>query len=70
MHMAVSEGFTIVSESHSFASEHQAFYNPSPNGGIERTSRAADVNAPSARFPFEVSAIAFEAGILGLPRVR
>ncbi|KAI0923519.1 hypothetical protein AcV5_009039 [Taiwanofungus camphoratus] len=32
-----------------------AFYNPSPQGGIERTGRAADVNAPSARYPFEVT---------------
>ncbi|EJF59085.1 hypothetical protein DICSQDRAFT_65759 [Dichomitus squalens LYAD-421 SS1] len=32
-----------------------AFYNPSPSGGIERTSRAPDVNAPSARYPFEVT---------------
>ncbi|TBU21915.1 hypothetical protein BD311DRAFT_811912 [Dichomitus squalens] len=34
---------------------HMAFYNPSPSGGIERTSRALDVNAPSARYPFEVT---------------
>ncbi len=33
----------------------QAFYNPSANGGIERTGRAADVTASTARFPFEVS---------------
>ncbi|OSD04732.1 hypothetical protein PYCCODRAFT_1386005 [Trametes coccinea BRFM310] len=32
-----------------------AFYNPSPSGGIERTSRAPDVTAPSARYPFEVT---------------
>ncbi|KAI8996410.1 FAD binding domain-containing protein [Trametes punicea] len=32
-----------------------AFYNPSPSGGIERTSRAADVTAPTARYPFEVT---------------
>ncbi|KAH9893375.1 FAD binding domain-containing protein [Cubamyces lactineus] len=31
-----------------------AFYNPSPSGGIERTSRAPDVTAPTARYPFEV----------------
>ncbi|KAG8984383.1 hypothetical protein FRB90_005356, partial [Tulasnella sp. 427] len=32
-----------------------AFYNPSPSGGIERTGRAADVTAPTARYPFEVT---------------
>ncbi|KAH9945760.1 FAD binding domain-containing protein [Amylocystis lapponica] len=32
-----------------------AFYNPGPNGGIERTSRASDVTAPTARYPFEVA---------------
>ncbi|KZV82212.1 thioredoxin-like protein [Exidia glandulosa HHB12029] len=32
-----------------------AFYNPSPTGGIERTGRAADVTAPTARYPFEVT---------------
>ncbi|KAI0073054.1 hypothetical protein K474DRAFT_1604014 [Panus rudis PR-1116 ss-1] len=32
-----------------------AFYNPSPKGGIERTGRAADITAPSARYPFEVT---------------
>ncbi|CAL1714087.1 unnamed protein product [Somion occarium] len=32
-----------------------AFYNPSPNGGIERTGRTADITAPSARYPFEVT---------------
>ncbi|EIW58510.1 uncharacterized protein TRAVEDRAFT_58730 [Trametes versicolor FP-101664 SS1] len=32
-----------------------AFYNPSPSGGIERTSRAPDVTAPNARWPFEVT---------------
>ncbi|KAI0333878.1 hypothetical protein GY45DRAFT_189162 [Cubamyces sp. BRFM 1775] len=32
-----------------------AFYNPSPSGGIERTSRAPDVTAPTARYPFEVT---------------
>ncbi|KAF8511810.1 FAD binding domain-containing protein [Hysterangium stoloniferum] len=32
-----------------------AFYNPSPNGGIERTGRTSDVSAPTARFPFEVT---------------
>ncbi|KAK7685710.1 hypothetical protein QCA50_011054 [Cerrena zonata] len=31
------------------------FYNPSPKGGIERTGRAADVTAPTARYPFEVT---------------
>ncbi|KAL0953947.1 hypothetical protein HGRIS_005108 [Hohenbuehelia grisea] len=30
-----------------------AFYNPSPNGGIELTDRAPDVTAPTARYPFE-----------------
>ncbi|KAL4251565.1 PheA/TfdB FAD monooxygenase family protein [Abortiporus biennis] len=32
-----------------------AFYNPSPNGGIERTDRTPDVTAPSARYPHEVT---------------
>ncbi|GBE86738.1 Phenol hydroxylase [Sparassis crispa] len=32
-----------------------AFYNPSPNGGIERTGRTADVSAPTARYPFEIT---------------
>ncbi|CCM01337.1 uncharacterized protein FIBRA_03386 [Fibroporia radiculosa] len=32
-----------------------AFYNPSPNGGIERTGRAPDVNASTARYPFEIT---------------
>ncbi|GJE93871.1 phenol 2-monooxygenase [Phanerochaete sordida] len=32
-----------------------AFYNPSPNGGIVRTGRTADITAPSARYPFEVT---------------
>ncbi|KAI0832097.1 FAD binding domain-containing protein [Trametes gibbosa] len=32
-----------------------AFYNPSPSGGIERTNRAADVTAPTARWPFEIT---------------
>ncbi|OBZ73534.1 Phenol 2-monooxygenase [Grifola frondosa] len=32
-----------------------AFYNPSPSGGIERTGRAIDVTAPTARYPFEVT---------------
>ncbi|KAI0352108.1 hypothetical protein OH77DRAFT_1409847 [Trametes cingulata] len=32
-----------------------AFYNPGPSGGIERTSRAPDVTAPTARYPFEVT---------------
>ncbi|EJD48151.1 hypothetical protein AURDEDRAFT_183516 [Auricularia subglabra TFB-10046 SS5] len=32
-----------------------AFYNPSPDGGIERTGRASDVTAPTARYPFEVT---------------
>ncbi|KAL4251566.1 PheA/TfdB FAD monooxygenase family protein [Abortiporus biennis] len=32
-----------------------AFYNPSPNGGIERTDRAPDVTAPTARYPFKVT---------------
>ncbi|KAF8527308.1 FAD binding domain-containing protein [Gautieria morchelliformis] len=34
-----------------------AFYNPGPNGGIQRTGRAPDVTATTARFPFEASAI-------------
>ncbi|KAG1850916.1 FAD binding domain-containing protein [Suillus subluteus] len=38
------------------AQVHQAaFYNPSASGGIELTSRAPDVTAPSARYPFEVA---------------
>ncbi|KAG2137580.1 FAD binding domain-containing protein [Suillus bovinus] len=32
-----------------------AFYNPGPNGGIERTGRAPDVTAPTARFPFKIT---------------
>ncbi|GJJ11380.1 hypothetical protein Clacol_005612 [Clathrus columnatus] len=32
-----------------------AFYNPSANGGIERTDRTSDVAAPMARYPFEVT---------------
>ncbi|TFK48390.1 hypothetical protein OE88DRAFT_1664163 [Heliocybe sulcata] len=32
-----------------------AFYEPSPQGGIHRTGRAPDVNAPTARYPFEVT---------------
>ncbi|KAG8995663.1 hypothetical protein FRB94_008888 [Tulasnella sp. JGI-2019a] len=32
-----------------------AFYNPSASGGIERTGRAPDVTAASARYPFEVT---------------
>ncbi|EIN03849.1 hypothetical protein PUNSTDRAFT_77498 [Punctularia strigosozonata HHB-11173 SS5] len=32
-----------------------AFYNPGPNGGIERTSRSPDVSVPTARFPFEAT---------------
>ncbi|KAI0364365.1 hypothetical protein BV20DRAFT_956369 [Pilatotrama ljubarskyi] len=32
-----------------------AFYNPSPSGGIERTGRAPDVTAPTARYPFKVT---------------
>ncbi|KDQ61462.1 hypothetical protein JAAARDRAFT_54828 [Jaapia argillacea MUCL 33604] len=32
-----------------------AFYNPSPKGGIERTGRAPDVTAPTARYPFEIT---------------
>ncbi|KAF8997916.1 FAD binding domain-containing protein [Cyathus striatus] len=32
-----------------------AFYNPSPNGGIELTERVPDVTASSARYPFEVT---------------
>ncbi|KIP04908.1 hypothetical protein PHLGIDRAFT_176210 [Phlebiopsis gigantea 11061_1 CR5-6] len=31
------------------------FYNPGPDGGIERTGRAPDVTAPSARWPFYVT---------------
>lgn len=33
----------------------QGFYNPSPKGGIERTGRAADVTAPTARYPFVIT---------------
>lgn len=32
-----------------------AFYDPSPEGGIHRTGRTPDINAPTARFPFEVT---------------
>jgi phenol 2-monooxygenase len=32
-----------------------AFYNPGPDGGIERTGRAPDVTAPSARYPFKIT---------------
>ncbi|THG94540.1 hypothetical protein EW026_g6950 [Hermanssonia centrifuga] len=32
-----------------------AFYNPSPNGGIERTGRVADIKATTARYPFAVT---------------
>ncbi|KDR69199.1 hypothetical protein GALMADRAFT_77605 [Galerina marginata CBS 339.88] len=32
-----------------------AFYNPSPDGGIELTDRVPDVTAESARYPFEVT---------------
>ncbi|KAF8902403.1 FAD binding domain-containing protein [Gymnopilus junonius] len=32
-----------------------AFYNPSPNGGIELTDRVPDVTAATARYPFEVT---------------
>jgi phenol 2-monooxygenase len=33
-----------------------AFYNPSPDGGIVKSSRAADVTTASpARYPFEVT---------------
>ncbi|XP_006461738.1 hypothetical protein AGABI2DRAFT_185850 [Agaricus bisporus var. bisporus H97] len=32
-----------------------AFYNPSPNGGIELTERVPDTTAPTARYPFEVT---------------
>ncbi|KAI0738661.1 FAD binding domain-containing protein [Daedaleopsis nitida] len=32
-----------------------AFYNPSSSGGINRTNRAPDVTAPTARYPFEVT---------------
>ncbi|TCD71733.1 hypothetical protein EIP91_005499 [Steccherinum ochraceum] len=32
-----------------------AFYNPGPNGGIERTGRASDVTASTARYPFEIT---------------
>ncbi|KZT22586.1 hypothetical protein NEOLEDRAFT_1071260 [Neolentinus lepideus HHB14362 ss-1] len=32
-----------------------AFYNPGPSGGIERSGRAPDVNAPTARYPFEMT---------------
>ncbi|KIJ21008.1 hypothetical protein PAXINDRAFT_165806 [Paxillus involutus ATCC 200175] len=32
-----------------------AFYNPGRNGEIERTGRAPDVTAPTARYPFEIT---------------
>lgn len=52
MHMAVS-ALRTLSRHHSDLLK--AFYNPSPNGGIERTGRTPDVTAPTARFPFEVT---------------
>ncbi|KAI6044134.1 FAD binding domain-containing protein [Pisolithus marmoratus] len=32
-----------------------AFYNPSPTGGIEFTTRVPDVTVPIARFPFKIA---------------
>ncbi|KAJ3558697.1 hypothetical protein NM688_g764 [Phlebia brevispora] len=32
-----------------------AFYNPSPNGGVEPVNKTADITGPSARYPFEVT---------------
>ncbi|GJE87714.1 phenol 2-monooxygenase [Phanerochaete sordida] len=32
-----------------------AFYNPSPDGGLERTGRAADAPAPTARYPYKIT---------------
>ncbi|KAG8221072.1 putative phenol hydroxylase [Butyriboletus roseoflavus] len=32
-----------------------AFYDPGPEGGIQLSSREPDVNAPSARYPFETA---------------
>ncbi|KIJ21010.1 hypothetical protein PAXINDRAFT_66286 [Paxillus involutus ATCC 200175] len=32
-----------------------AFYDPGPDGGIQLSSRAPDVTAPSARYPFELA---------------
>ncbi|KAF8555667.1 hypothetical protein OG21DRAFT_1410564 [Imleria badia] len=32
-----------------------AFYDPSPEGGIRLSSRAPDITAPSARYPFELA---------------
>ena len=33
----------------------KAFYNPSADGGIERTARVSNIDAPTARYPFAVS---------------
>ena len=33
----------------------EAFYNPSADGGIERTARVSNIDAPTARYPFAVS---------------
>ncbi|KIM90285.1 hypothetical protein PILCRDRAFT_812015 [Piloderma croceum F 1598] len=32
-----------------------AFWNPGPNGGIERTDKTRDVSVPTARYPFEAT---------------
>ena len=46
---------------------YQAFYNPGSNGGIERTGRAPDVTAPTARYPFEVGTVIIHHA--GMPRL-
>ncbi len=33
----------------------QALWNPGPDGQIVPSGRTADINAPAARYPFEVS---------------
>ncbi|KAF7794992.1 hypothetical protein EIP86_006136 [Pleurotus ostreatoroseus] len=33
----------------------QAFYNPGSDGGIERTARVRNIDAPTARYPFAVT---------------
>ncbi|KAI0058857.1 hypothetical protein BV25DRAFT_1908962 [Artomyces pyxidatus] len=32
-----------------------AFYNPGPDGGLERIGRVPDITAPTARYPFEAT---------------
>ncbi|EJF56268.1 hypothetical protein DICSQDRAFT_113295 [Dichomitus squalens LYAD-421 SS1] len=39
------------------------FYNPSPNGGIERTTRSGSINAPSARWEYGASVTLHQGGV-------